>query len=227
MMRRRLLWAVPLALVAAYGLGFVWFLRMTGESPDLPAHADAIVVLTGGPERIETGLRLLAAGHATALLISGLGSGATLQDVARRAGMEPTTLAGRVILGRSATTTRTNATETARFVGERAIQNLILVTAGYHMPRALVELRRQMPGITFYPAPVLPGRGAARTPSWRLLVEEYTKWLIAAAGLSAYGRSHGPNPSPQGGASMTHRPILALGDRTPGECAQPSNGFAA
>ena len=219
MIRRRWLWAVPLALVVAYGRGFVWFLRMTGESPDLPARADAIVVLTGGPERIETGLRLLAAGHAANLLISGLGSGATLQDVARRAGMDPAALAGRVILGRSATTTLTNATETARFVGERAIRNLILVTAGYHMPRALAELRRQMPGVVIYPAPVLPapllsGRGAARTPSWRLLMEEYTKWLIAAAGLSRYGPAHpsgqnssgqnssGQNPLGQGGAFM-------------------------
>lgn len=210
MIRRRWYLAAPLALLAAYGLGFVWFLRMTDESPDLPARADAIVVLTGGPERIETGLRLLAAGHAAALLISGLGSGATLQDVARRAGMDPATLTGRVTLGRDATTTRTNATETARFVGERAIRNLILVTAGYHMPRALVELRRELPGVVIHPAPVLPGRGAARTPSWRLLVEEYTKWLIAAAGLSRYGPAHpsGQNSMGQGGAFM-------LRDRSP------------
>ena len=181
---------IPLAILVAYGLGFVWFLRLTGESPDVPDRADAIAVLTGGPERIETGLRLLLAGHAPILLVSGIGGKATMQELARRAAVDATALTGRVFLGHTATTTRTNAVETAQFVAAHRGHTLIVVTAGYHMPRALRELGRALPEVLLHPAPVLPGRGAARTPSWRLLTEEYTKWLVALAGLSGYGPSH-------------------------------------
>lgn len=182
-------------LLVAYGLGFVWFLRQTAEAPDLPARVDAIVVLTGGPERIESGMRLLLAGHAAQLLISGLGGGATLPDLARRAGVDVGLLGARVTLGRKATTTRTNASETAQFVRAHAVQALIVVTAGYHMPRALLELGRALPGIALHPAPVLPGRGMARTPTWRLLLEEYSKWLIVVMGLSGYAQDPGGAPA--------------------------------
>ena len=188
--RTRQLLILPVLLLAAYGLGFVWFLRLTSAVPDLPARADAIVVLTGGPERIETGLRLLVAGHADALLVSGLGGRVTLDDLARRALVDPALLAGRVTLGRNATTTRTNALETAAFAALHKLGSLIVVTAAFHTPRALVELGRAMPGVRLHPAPVPPGRGAARLPSWRQLLEEYSKWLVALAGLSGYGPAH-------------------------------------
>ena len=47
--------AIPLVAVGLFGSG--------------PARADAIVVLTGGPERIETGFRLLVEGRHGALAI--------------------------------------------------------------------------------------------------------------------------------------------------------------
>ncbi len=201
MTRRRLLLALPLGLVLAYAIGFAWFLRQAAAMPDLPGQADAIVVLTGGPDRIEAGLRLLVAGRAPRLLISGLGGGATLAEPARRAGLDPAVLAGRVTLGRRATTTRTNAEETAQFVADHDLHSLILVTAGYHMPRALLELGRAVPGVSLYPAPVPPREG--RGPSWRLLMEEYSKWLLALAGASRYGPVHAPaRPPGTSGANL-------------------------
>jgi hypothetical protein len=53
-----------------------------------------------------------------------------------------------------------------------------------------------MPGLTLYPAPVLPP--AMRQPGLtelRLLAGEYSKWLAAEAGLSALGaRDERPVP---------------------------------
>jgi len=190
---RPLRWLLGLVLagLAALCLGFLWFLRMTGPAPALPAQADGIVVLTGGPERIESGLRLLAAGRATQLLVTGLGGGTELPELARRAGLDPAPLASRVTLGRNATTTHTNASETAQWVQDKKIHALIVVTSGYHMPRALAELRQAMPGVTFHPAPVLPEGGHGRSPSWRLLAEEYAKWVVVVAGLSDYVQGSG------------------------------------
>ncbi len=65
--------------------------------------------------------------------------------------MDPVPLAAHVTLGRSATSTLGNAEETATWVRTHDIHSLIVVTADYHMPRALLEMEREMPGVTLYP----------------------------------------------------------------------------
>jgi uncharacterized SAM-binding protein YcdF (DUF218 family) len=64
-----------------------------------------------------------------------------------------------------------------------------VVTAFYHMPRALTELRRSLPDVLLYAYPVLSpgGFGAERLVGLRLLAEEYSKYLLAAAGVSGWG----------------------------------------
>jgi len=208
--RLRLALALPLAALAAFGAGFAWFVHAASQPAAPPAKADGIVVLTGGPERIESGFFLLAEGHAPVLLVSGLGSGVSAEELARRAGLDPAEFSGRVTLGRTATSTHTNAAETAEWVLREKIRRLIVVTAGYHMPRALAELRQALPGVTLYPAPVVVGmrRGPGevktpqiKAPSWRLLTEEYVKWLAAELGLSTLGPTHEPRGAAQPGPS--------------------------
>ena len=175
--------ALPGAAALAWLAGFAWFLHVTSVPPPPPPVADGIVALTGGPDRVETALRLLADGRARLLLVSGVGGDAGFGDLAHRAGADPS-LRGRVTLGRVAASTRGNADETAEWAGAHAIESLIVVTAAYHMPRALVELGRTLPGVALYPLPVqLEAAGASRP--WRLLAEEYVKWLVSEAGLSA------------------------------------------
>ena len=133
-------------------------------------------------------LHLLAAGRAKQLLLSGVGGGAELRDLAFRADINPAPLAGRVTLGRSATSTHGNATETAAWAHARSIHSLIVVTAFYHMPRALAELRRVLPHVALYPDPVLmPKNGwIGHIVTLRLLAEEYTKYLVVVSGLSTW-----------------------------------------
>ena len=174
---------LPALLVVAWASGFAWFVHLATETTEPPPVADGIVALTGGAERVETALHLLAQNRARLLLVSGGGGAAEFLELAHRAGV-PATLADRVTLGRAAASTRGNATETAEWVQQKEIRSLIVVTAGYHMPRALAELGRALPGVALYPVSVLPPalRG---TVALRLLAGEYTKWLVAEAGLSA------------------------------------------
>lgn len=190
----RLLLSVLVLAVAALGGGFAWFAYRAANPVAAAARADGIVVLTGGPDRIEAGLNLLAAGRAPRLLVSGVGGGAELADLARRVGLDPGPLAERVSLGRTATSTRTNAMETAEWARQYQVHRLLVVTAAFHMPRALLELRRRLPGVALLPAPVPPGAG--RSPSLRTLAEEYIKWLAAEAGLTALA----PAPDPRAAA---------------------------
>ncbi len=171
------------AAMLALGGGFAWFVAVVHRpGPPLPP-ADGIVALTGGADRIETALHLFAAGRAPLLLVSGVARGAGLSGLTRRADLDPAPLAARVTLGRDATSTLGNAEETAAWARTHNIHSLIVVTAGYHMPRALLEMERTMPGVTLYPAPVQPP-GMHRVSTLRLLASEYLKLLAAAVGMS-------------------------------------------
>lgn len=170
-------------LATALLAGFAGFVEAAHREPSSSPIADGIVVLTGGAERVETGLRLLAADRARLLLISGVAHGAGLDGLLRRAGIAEGALDARITLGRSAETTRGNAEETAEWVRGHQIRSLIVVTAGFHMPRAMLELGRALPPIALYPMPVQP-QEIGRFGSARTLAAEYLKLLAAWAGAS-------------------------------------------
>jgi len=190
-MKARLFWLLPLVLLLIWLGGFLWFLRATQEAAMDGSTTDAIVVLTGGAERVETGFRLLAEGLAPRLFVSGVHPDSRLADLARGAGIDPTKLPGRVELGHAAASTRGNAAEISAWAKQQGIATIRLVTAGYHMPRARTELRRAMPELGVVPHPVTPARLREEGAMWRfriwgLMVGEYMKFLGAEAGLSAF-----------------------------------------
>jgi uncharacterized SAM-binding protein YcdF (DUF218 family) len=194
-MIRRVLLAAPLLFCALLAAGFAQFLQQTRSPGAIPPRADGIVVLTGGADRVATGLRLLAEGRGRILLVSGVGGAAAFPELARRAGADPV-LASRVTLGREAASTYGNAQETAAWARARKLASLLVVTAYYHMPRALAELSRALPDVALHPVPVQPvALGVAA--SWRLLAAEYGKFLAAKAGLSAWVARIQPPPREQ------------------------------
>lgn len=200
---RALILALAAVLALAWTAGFAWFVHAAWVTVEPPAVADGIVALTGGAERVATALKLLAEGRARVLLVSGVGGPTDFPALARRAGVDPA-LSGRVTLGRAAASTRGNAAETAEWARANGLHSLIVVTAGYHMPRALAELSRALPEMVLYPVPVLPP--AMRQPdltALRLLAGEYTKWLAAEGGLSALGSRGEMHPAP----SREDRPL--------------------
>ncbi len=184
-----LLIAALLLAGVGWSLGFAAFLAVAHESRAAPGVADGIVVLTGGAGRVEAALRLLSAKRAPALLISGVAPRTDFAAIARGQAVEAGALESRVTLGHTARTTRGNAREAAAWARAMGARSLILVTAGYHMPRALLELGRALPGIRLDPVPVqLPGlNGAAGLGVMRLFAGEFDKLLGAYVGLRRVG----------------------------------------
>jgi uncharacterized SAM-binding protein YcdF (DUF218 family) len=185
----RWLAALTVAMTVAWGAGFLWFVQIAARRAEPPPpHADGIVALTGGAGRVELALHLLAEDHADRLLLSGIGGGTELATLGRRAGVDTSALAARITLGRDAASTRGNAAETASWVAQNRIGSLIVVTAPWHMPRALTELRRALPEVRLFPVPVQTQAGAEadRTPGVKLEMQEFAKYLLAVSGLSAW-----------------------------------------
>ena len=97
-------------------------------------------------------------------------------------------------LGYAAEDTRGNAEETAEWAREHGFRSVIVVTARYHMPRALEEFAHVMPGVTLIAYPV--ENGSVDVAAWWrhkgtaiLLQREYMKYLasVAAHSISRLG----------------------------------------
>ncbi len=180
----RMVVLVPGGVVLAVLVGFGWFAAESFQASPQPPASDGIVVLTGGEERVRAGLHLLDAGVAERLLISGVGRDAEFPRLAHLAGVDPG-LGARVTLGHLAHSTHGNALEIADWVALQHAHSLIVVTAGYHMPRALAELRTALPGVVLIPFAVQPKELHVLSDMrlWRLLAREYVKFVAVELGL--------------------------------------------
>ena len=174
-----------LAMLWAVGL-FAFAARISHSTPAAdPGRAQGIVALTGpSPARMEVGVSLLQEGRGQRLLISGVNRMNTRDSIRRAA----RSVAGPVYdccvdLGFEAVDTIGNARETADWARARGYDQVIVVTADYHMPRALLELRGAMPRARLTPYPVatdeLNARAWWRNPHQaRRLSLEYCKYLV-------------------------------------------------
>lgn len=174
-------------LAIAYVLGFFWFATLLPtEVADDTQRTDAIVVLTGGSDRLAVALDLLSEDKAEKLFVSGVYHGVDVRQLLDLSRHSPDDLSCCVVLGYEADNTRGNALETAAWMQQQGYGSLRLVTATYHMPRSLLELRRAMPDIEIVPHPVFT-ETFKREDWWlwpgssTLLITEYTKYLVALA----------------------------------------------
>ena len=146
----------------------------------LPYHSDGIVVLTGGSQRVATGVKLMQFGLAKRMFISGVANDLEIRTALKK--LKPEMVACCVELGYEAPDTIGNAKETAKWARSHQINSLILVTANYHMQRSLLEFRRIMPSVIVYPQAVFPDSFPSSN-WWKssraigLLLVEYHKFL--------------------------------------------------
>jgi uncharacterized SAM-binding protein YcdF (DUF218 family) len=172
---------VAIVLVGGFGY-FIW--HLPDQEIELKRNADGIVVLTGGDSRVSDALALLSAGRAKRLLISGVYTGTTTNDIARQVVDYNRMLTCCVDLDYSAVNTLGNAVGTRQWTLKNNFHSLIVVTSAYHMPRALAELSHQLPDVALIPYPVVSDR--LRVEPWwsngattKVVLSEYFKYLAA------------------------------------------------
>jgi uncharacterized SAM-binding protein YcdF (DUF218 family) len=193
-------------------IGFIVFANGVDREHSVPQRsADGIAVLTGGMSRIDEAMKLLAEGKAKRVLITGVNRTTTTEELKELASQGDQYFTCCVDIDKEARNTIDNATETSEWVALHHYSSIIVVTSNYHMPRALAELARVMPGVTLIPYSVVDNnvhleRWWTYPGTTRLLLSEYLKYLPALSRL---------------GATNLVRLVLTGGRTTPADVPEP------
>lgn len=163
-------------LFLAWILGFAWF-ALLPPLPAAPQKTDGIVVLTGGPGRIDRGLELLEQKQAERLLISGVAREVKPHELAAEYHRPVALFDCCVALGFEAEDTRSNATEVVNWVNRRDYKSIRLITTDWHMRRAEYELRRSIDEKIM----IIPDAVRSQ-PNFTTLFREYHKYLAGLVG---------------------------------------------
>lgn len=177
--------SLGILLAFVWACGLAWFmLTLPRTEAPTPNDIDAIVVLTGGSDRIPEGLDLLDHGNAKKLFISGVYRGVEVQEILTLSSKDPVRFSTEITLGYEAGNTHENATEAAAWLQNVHARSFYLVTSSYHMRRAILEFRLALPkSIRLIPHPVAP-QVLTEKGWWKqsrlfsLMVLEYTKYLL-------------------------------------------------
>ena len=176
---------VLLGLCAVFILGFALFTsKITQMSqPQTIASADAIVVLTGGTDRLKPAFELLKNGSGKKLLISGVNPETPKKDIISAYGFAPDLAACCVDLDQIAANTIGNATQSAKWLRANKFKSVILVTSNYHMPRAEKELHRLAGSVKIIPYPLVNSdlqnwKWLEQPDAFRLILTEYLKFTL-------------------------------------------------
>lgn len=149
---KRFFYIVLFFILTFLSVGFVSYFSALARYDQVEiTSVDAAIVLTGGPDRLADAARLLSTGVTKHLLISGVGGRADLDDLVRVAPSLAPYSSCCVDLGHQAQNTRGNAEEAALWARDKNYKSLAIVTAGFHLPRAMLEVRALLPDRTLYP----------------------------------------------------------------------------
>ena len=174
--------------------GFFGFLYQAKVSTGRHAGtADAIVAFSGDPQRVRTAGLLLAEGHARQLLVVGQDNG---EDTLKLRIKYPALSACCIRTNALSRTTSEDASLAQKWIIANGAHSVILVTSAFHVPRAMIELRRALPSMAIEAIGVggttsaqdSGDKGAANT---HFLIREYFKYVAASVpGLQSLLRTN-------------------------------------
>ena len=173
-----ILYSLIIAFVCWFFGFFVFAFYACSLQADSNQKADAVVVLTGGADRLQTGFDLLKDKRAPLLFITGVNDSVSPQELLY---MQKDILKDATYLDYSADNTYQNALAIKDWVKEQQqVKSILLVTSFYHMPRSLFEISKQIPDIKIYPVSVFlkqQEHWIHSRSAWLVFVE-YNKFII-------------------------------------------------
>ncbi len=197
----RLLGLVGLLVVITLGIGYFLapddLAKCDLESPQASgecASAGAIVVISGGDTmaRTDRAIELFKSGWAPIIVFSGAAAdkdGPSNAHVMRSRALSLGVPQEATIIEEQSETTRQNAEQVGRQLESRGVNDIILVTSGYHMRRASLEFSRHLPQIDIRRHPVANDQQWSQvwwlTPrGWGIALGELVKIALFYVGIT-------------------------------------------
>lgn len=138
---------------------------------------NAITVITGGRQRLETSISLLKVGYAPVLFIAGVESQSQLKNFLAEQGVKQQQIIyAPAIIANNSIGFQDGTREIADFVVSRNLSSIRLVTSSYNMPVALEEIRELIPAaddIYIIPHPI-----STEQRQYSLLLKSYHQYLL-------------------------------------------------
>ena len=80
--------------------------------------------------------------------------------------------------------TYSNAIETSKWVSMNNIEEILLITSNYHIPRSILEFQNKMPNLKILYYPIIPKKHQINKwlksfETFSLIFIEYSKYIIA------------------------------------------------
>jgi len=133
-----------------YSIDIQYYPQMIESKPD------AVVVLTGGSNRVEEGLEIMAQHGCQNLFISGVNKNVSRHDILKRIQKNKSAKGCQLELGYKARNTHENAQEVIAWLKKKNYKSIVLVTAYYHLPRSILEFRSIAPNLKIQAYAVFP-----------------------------------------------------------------------
>ena len=178
----------------AWLAGLAWFAGLVPrDSRADPAATDAIVVLTGGSQRVENGLTLLAEGKAKKFFVSGVYRSTDVKALLRATSQKPEWLTCCIELGHEADNTprqrrRDRGLDEGGefpFAAPRHRELSHAAQPAGIFPRHARHPHRAQPGLSH--RRVHTACGGCGPHAAMLVIGEYVKYLFALTGLQSLG----------------------------------------
>jgi len=145
-----------LILISFLSFDIFNFLNLGNQKKIINKNKKAIVVLTGGPRRLEEGFQLLEREMGSALFISGVNPIVTKKDLKKilnrnNSNKKNILFDCCVYYEKKSKNTKSNSIEANEWLTKNDYDEIFLVTSSSHMPRSIYEFKKNAPKIIIYP----------------------------------------------------------------------------
>ena len=150
-----------------------------------------VVILTGGTNRIKEGFEVIYKLDKKSItnlkvLVSGTGKGFSKLSLQEKLnpGFDLRLIECCVELDSVSHNTYSNAIETSKWVSKNKIEEILLITSNYHIPRSILEFQNKMPNLKILYYPIIPKKHQINKwlksfETFSLIFIEYCKYIIA------------------------------------------------
>ena len=184
--------AFLLFLIAYFFIGLNSFKeRILTLQKDPINLSSKVVILTGGTNRIKEGFEVIYKLDKKSIsnlkvLVSGTGKGFSKLSLQEKLNpnFDLRLIECCVELDDVSQDTYSNAVETSKWVSKNNIEEILLITSNYHIPRSILEFQNKMPNLKILYYPITPKQHQINNwlksfETFSLIFIEYCKYIIA------------------------------------------------